>query len=57
MNHKKIANAHYEDAGSNTTRSCSRHGLSKGAVKMKKIVNRRAKRVEARFDIADQAGA
>lgn len=46
--YRKIANANHEEAGAYTTRSFSRHGLGKGARKLKKIVNRNAKRAEAR---------
>jgi len=45
----KIANDSHENAGRYTTRTYSRHGLSKGARYYKRYYNRLGKRAEARL--------
>lgn len=52
--HKRIANDCWETAGAYTTRSYSRHGLSKGAVRAKKYYNRIGKRADAKFALSTQ---
>ena len=54
MDFKKVANANHEDAGAHTTRSFSRHGLSKRARKAKRLVNRAAKRSVAREALKEE---
>lgn len=54
MNYKKIANEGHEEVSRATTRSVSRHGLSDGMAREKRIRNRAAKRREAKMHIADQ---
>jgi hypothetical protein len=53
--HRKIANAGYEEVACMTSRSTSRHGLSKGLAREKRIRNRIAKRAEARIAWKDAA--
>lgn len=53
--HKKIANRGFEEAASHTTRSFSRHGLSRRARIEKHLRNRIAKRAEARMELALQS--
>lgn len=50
--HKKIANGHHENDASFTSRDLSKHGLSKAAREYKKLLNRRAKKIDANFDLA-----
>lgn len=57
MNYKKIANSNYDEIGSNTTRSTSRHGLSPCLRREKRRRNRVAKREEERIHFEDQASA
>lgn len=52
--HKKIANQNWEEAGCSTTRSTNRHGLGRGARRAKVLVNRAAKRGDARWHRASQ---
>jgi hypothetical protein len=52
--HKHIANDGWEIAGTNTTRSYSRHGLSKAAVRVKKYYNRIGKRADEKFALISQ---
>lgn len=52
--HNKVANNDWETAGSNTSRSISRHGLTSGARKLKRYYNRVGKRTEARIHFNDQ---
>lgn len=49
----KYANEGHEDITVATTRSVSRHGLSKGQRREKKVRNRAAKRFEARMALAE----
>lgn len=53
--HRKVANENHEDCGRYTTRSTSRHGVGKGQRWMKRYVNRRGKRAEAREDLRAEA--
>lgn len=52
--YRKIANVNHEEIGALTSRHVSRHGLSKGARNLKKLVNRAAKRLEARIAFRDE---
>lgn len=52
---KKIANENHETAGRYTTRTYSKHGLSKKARDYKRIYNRIGKRAEARIAFKDEA--
>lgn len=54
MNYKKIANAKHEDIGAYTTRSTTRHGMSRVLRREKRRRNRTAKRVETRIHFSDQ---
>ena len=54
--HNKVANNDWETAGSNTSRSISRHGrhgLTSGAKKLKRYYNRVGKRTETRIHFND----
>lgn len=51
--YKKIANANHENIANDSTRTVSKHGLGRRA-RLKRIANRRAKRIEARAILADQ---
>jgi hypothetical protein len=53
--YKKIANANHEEVAGMTSRSTSRHGLSDGMAREKRIRNRAAKREEARLDLQERA--
>lgn len=53
--YKKIANANYEEVACMTSRGTSRHGLSDGMAREKRIRNRAAKKEEARRDIEERA--
>jgi hypothetical protein len=54
MNHKKVANENHEETARLTTRSVSRHGLSEGVAREKRIRNRAAKRHVERLAIEEQ---
>ena len=54
MNHKKIANRNWEEGGTLTTRTTSRHGLSKKQRLMKRYFRRLGKRVESEVAFKDQ---
>jgi hypothetical protein len=54
-NAHKIANAKHENGGRYTTRSYSKHGLSKAANAYKKYYNRLGKRGDARLAFKDEA--
>jgi hypothetical protein len=54
---KKIANAHFEDGASWTTRSFSRHGLPKHLKRDRRLRNRIAKHKEERLAFSDQLPA
>lgn len=51
----KIANEAHETAGRYTTRTYSKHGLSKRARVFKRFYNRLGKRAEARIAFKDEA--
>ena len=51
---KKIANRRWELGGSLTSRSVSRHGLGKVAIRIKKYYNRLGKRRDGDFAFASQ---
>jgi hypothetical protein len=51
---KKIANDNHEEVAAYTTRSFSRHGLSRGLAREKRLRNRRAKRIDARWHHSSQ---
>jgi hypothetical protein len=53
---KKIANKHWEEAGRYTSKDCG-GGLSKPAARIKRAINRRAKRIEARDAMKEQLDA
>jgi hypothetical protein len=53
--YKKIANAKHEEVACMTSRHTSRHGLSEGLAREKKLRNRAAKREEARLDLQERA--
>jgi len=53
-NWKKIANRKWEEAGSATSCSISKHGLGKAARRVKKYYNRLGKRGAAKIAFADQ---
>lgn len=46
--HKRIANKGFEEEAVRTTRSTSKHGLTKGQRRIKTVRNRAAKRAEDR---------
>lgn len=52
--HKRIANKSYEEAGAFTTRSFSRHGLTRKANREKKYYNRIGKRLDEKFAFVSQ---
>lgn len=52
--HKRIANKSYEEAGAFTTRSFSRHGLTRKALREKKYYNRIGKRADSEFAFSSQ---
>ncbi len=45
----KLANRAHEDAGAHTTRTFSKHGLSKAARELKRMHNKRGRLREARI--------
>lgn len=52
--YKKIANENYEESASYTTRSFSKHGVSKSLKREARIRNRAAKREEERMAFEDE---
>jgi len=54
---KKIANGNWEETGCAKTRYVSKHGLDKAGVKLKRITNRRAKKLDARWHFGSQESA
>jgi hypothetical protein len=55
MSYKKIANGHWEEEASWTTRSFSKHGLGKTRRRVKIERNRVAKKIDAAWHFGSQA--
>lgn len=52
----KLANENHDEIASMTSRGTSKHGVSKGVLREKRIRNRRAKREEEEIAYEDSEG-